>query len=55
MLVAKQEEIKKEDIGKLELRRLIGEGYKAMREDGMSTIEKMELRITKRRDENESV
>ena len=51
MLAAKQEEIKKKDIGKLELCRLIGEGYKAMREGRMSTIEEVEMRVAKRRAE----
>lgn len=49
MLAAKQEDIKKEDIGKLELYRLIGEGDKAMREGGTSTIEEVEMRVAKRR------
>ncbi len=51
MLAAKQEETKKEDISRLELYRLIGEGYKAMREDRMSTIEEVKTRMAKRRAE----
>ncbi len=51
MLVKKQEETKKEDISRLELYRLIGEGYKAMREDRMSTLEEVKTRMAKRRAE----
>lgn len=53
MLAAKQEDIKKEDISKLELYRLIGEGYKAMQEGRMSTIEEVEMRVAKRRAERD--
>lgn len=49
MLATKQEDIKKEDVGKLELYRLIGEGYKAMQKGRMSTIEEVEMRMAKRR------
>ncbi len=51
MLAAKQEETKKEDISRLELCRLIGEGHKAMREDRMSTIEEAKTGMAKRRAE----
>lgn len=51
MLAAKQEDIKKEDIGKLELYHLIGEGYKATQEGRTSTIEEVEMRMAKRRAE----
>ena len=51
MLAAKQKKVKKEDINKLELYRLIGEGYKAMQEGRVSTIEEVEARLEKRRAE----
>ncbi len=44
---------KKEDISKLELYRLIGEGYKAMQDGRVSTIEEVKARIEKRRAERE--
>lgn len=47
MLAAKQEDIKKEDISRLKVYHLIGEGYKAMQGDRMSMIEKVEPRMEK--------
>ena len=52
MLATKpQIENEKEDISKLELYRLIGEGYKAMQEGRESTLESVKERISKRRSE----
>lgn len=51
MLAEKQKKVKKEDINKLELYRLIGEGYKAMQEGRVSAIEEVEARLEKRRAE----
>lgn len=52
MLATKpQIENEKEDVSKLELYRLIGEGYKAMQEGKESTLESVKERISKRRAE----
>lgn len=54
MLVVKpQIENEKEDISKLELYRLIGEGYKAMQEGRESTLESVKERISQRRVERD--
>lgn len=53
MLTAKSRKARKEDISKLELYRLIGEGYKAMQDGRVSTIEEVKARIEKRRAERE--
>ena len=53
MLTAKPRKARKEDISKLELYRLIGEGYKAMQDGRVSTIEEVKARIEKRRAERE--
>lgn len=50
MLVAKpQEVVETSDTTKLELYRLIGEGYKAMQEGRTSTIEEVREKINQRR------
>lgn len=53
MLTKKQENLKREDMNKLELYRLIGEGYKAMQEGRVSTIDDVEARIEKRGSERD--
>ncbi len=50
MLATKsQEAVETSDTAKLELYRLIGEGYKAMQEGRTSTIEEVREKIDKRR------
>lgn len=53
MATIKPQKAKKEDISRLELYRLIGEGYKAMQDGRVSTIEEVKARLEKRRAERE--
>ena len=53
MLPTKSKKIKKADISRLELYRLIGEGYKAMQDGKASSIEEVRVRIEKRREERD--
>lgn len=54
MLATKfQMENEKQDESKLELYRLIGEGYKAMQEGRETTLESVKEKIAKRREERD--
>lgn len=51
MLAVKQQAVmEKSDVEKLELYRLIGEGYKAMRDGRVSSIEDVREKLEKRRE-----
>ena len=51
MLATKTQVVETSDTAKLELYRLIGEGYKAMQEGRTSTIDEVREKLKKRREE----
>lgn len=51
MLATKPKVVETSDTAKLELYRLIGEGYKAMQEGRTSTIDEVREKLKKRREE----
>lgn len=53
MIPTKSKKVNKADISRLELYRLIGEGYKAMQDGRVSSVEEVRARIEKRRAERD--
>ena len=51
MLATKTQVVETSDTAKLELYRLIGEGYKAMQEGRTSTIDEVREKLKKRRED----